>query len=240
MTLTDSRSVLKAEIRSLSPVSRHPARLSTPGHVGHDCHVVTSRPGRPPKTPTPPRVLFFFYSGKEKKGSIVGGAAMFSARVPHRRRDFHSAGCSLINQSSKDQKLSFENQTDRCTCTHGGLQRRFFSGAGAKLSDGLFFNTMTTPSDSALSLSTRCFNCQPTWTNHSGKSVSPPMAKREEMTLQTSRGQQSAGWGGARASYRLLSSYVAASIRPDLQDHTDPAGLRVGLSPVNQTVAPPP
>lgn len=51
------------------------------------------------------------------------------------------------------------------TCAGGGLQRRFLSGAGGKLPDGLFFNTMTTPPDSALSFSTRCFNCQPTWTN---------------------------------------------------------------------------
>lgn len=58
------------------------------------------------------------------------------------------------------------------TCTRGGLQRRFFSGAAAKPADipaGLFFTTRTTPPDSALSFSTRCFNCQPTWTNHRRK-----------------------------------------------------------------------
>ena len=60
--------------------------------------------------------------------------------------------------------------SEQLTCARaaggGGLQRRFLSGAGAKLPDGLFFTTMTTPPDSALSFSTRCFSCQPTWTNH--------------------------------------------------------------------------
>lgn len=63
----------------------------------------------------------------------------------------------------------------------GGLQRRFFSGAGAaKLPDGLFFSTRTTPPDSALSLDTRCLSCQPTCGDQSQGRTAIRQTPREE------------------------------------------------------------
>jgi len=68
--------------------------------------------------------------------------------------------------------------SEQLTCTSGGLQRRFLSGAGANLPDtpdGLFFNTKATLPDSALNFSTRCFSCQPTWTNHRAELYFEPL-----------------------------------------------------------------
>lgn len=99
------------------------------------------------------------------------------------RQEFHNKTQFPVFQFSVSSWKSFQlvwclnllcrrDDGRQLTCTRGGLQRRFFSGAAAKPADipaGLFFTTRTTPPDSALSFSTRCFNCQPTWTNHRRK-----------------------------------------------------------------------
>lgn len=62
----------------------------------------------------------------------------------------------------------------RLTCAWGGFHRMFLRGAGVKpdVPAGLFFSSSTTPLGSSLSLATRFFSCQPTYSRKHPKSYS--------------------------------------------------------------------
>lgn len=64
---------------------------------------------------------------------------------------------------------------ERLTCAWGGFHRMFLRGAGVKpdVPAGLFFSSSTTPLGSSLSLPTRFFSCQPTYSRKHTKTYSP-------------------------------------------------------------------
>lgn len=71
--------------------------------------------------------------------------------------------CSSWNQSFPI--LMWELSQQPLTCTKGGFQRRFFSGAGVKWKEpvGRFFSSSRTPAGFSRNLATRFFSCHPTW-----------------------------------------------------------------------------